>query len=63
MKQAEIIRAERGLKWVRSRDARKSAPSFVVVPAVFVYPEERFDSLTEEFDELLDAHQSGGLAD
>lgn len=30
---------------------------------VFMYPEERFDSLVEEFDELLDAHQSGGLAD
>lgn len=30
---------------------------------MFVYPQERFDSLVEEFDELLDAHQSGGLAD
>jgi hypothetical protein len=27
---------------------------------VFAYPEERFDGLVEEFDELLDAHQSGG---
>lgn len=30
---------------------------------VFVYPEEIFDGLVEEFDELLDTHQSGGLAD
>lgn len=30
---------------------------------VFVYPEQGFDGLVEEFDELLDAHQSGGLAD
>lgn len=30
---------------------------------VFVYPEERFDALVEEFDELLDTYQSGGLED
>lgn len=30
---------------------------------VFVYPNERFASLVTDFDELLDVHQSGGLAD